>query len=195
MKKHGGINLIKKTLIIILYIIIIPIMLYDLYLIVHSFINPDITPSVFGYKTFTIISGSMEPTINIDDIIITKNINSSNDIKIDDIITFKTNNEIVTHRVIEIEKKGDNTVYTTKGDKNEVTDIVKIEYDQIEGKYFRKIPLLGKVLSILKNKVIFESIIVFLVLCFLWQNKMVKRKVERSKKRKRYENSRKEVTL
>lgn len=193
MKKHGGINLIKSTLMLILYIIIIPIMLYDLFLIVQSFINPGITPSIFGIKTFTIISGSMEPTINIDDIIITKNADKS-DIKSGDIITFKSNNEIVTHRVIDIEQSGDKLIYTTKGDKNEVTDIVKIEYNQIEGKYLGKIPLLGKALSILKNRVVFESILVFLVLSFLWQNKMVKRKIERSKKRERYENSRKEVT-
>ncbi len=194
MKKHGGINILKYTLIVLLYIIIIPIMLYDLYLIVQSFVNPGITPSIFGVKTFTIISGSMEPTINIDDIIITKKA-SSNDININDIITFKTNNEIITHRVIDIEKSGDKIVYTTKGDKNEVSDIVKIEYEQIEGKYLNKIPVLGKVLSILKNKIVFESIIVFLVLCLIWQNKIIKKKIERSKKRERYENTKKEVAI
>ena len=169
-------------------------MLYDIFLIVQSIINPGVTPNLFGYKTFTIISGSMEPTIKIDDIIVTKNIEVK-DIRVNDIITFKTNHEVVTHRVIDIEKNGKTLIYTTKGDKNEVTDIVQIEYGQIEGKYVTRIPLLGKVLSVLKNKVVFEVTMVFLALSLIWQNKMVKRKMERSRKRERYENTRKAATL
>ena len=194
MKKHGGINILKTALMLLLYIIIIPIMLYDMFLIVQSVINPGVTPNLFGYKTFTIISGSMEPTIKIDDIIVTKNTNIDN-IGINDIITFKANDEVVTHRVINIERNGSNVTYTTKGDGNEVTDIVKIDYNQIEGKYVTRIPFLGSILTILKNKVVFESTIAILLLSLIWQNKMVKRKIERSKKRERYESSRKAATF
>ena len=157
---------IGYILIKIIYIIIIPIILYDLLLIIQTVVNPDITPNILGVKTFNIVSGSMEPEISVDDIVVVRNM-PKEEINKNDIITFKIDGEVITHRIIEIEEYEGNLTYTTKGDSNEVTDIEKIEYNQIEGKYIGKIPKAGKILNFLKNKVVFAFIILILIISFL----------------------------
>ena len=101
LEKHGDLKFAVNLLIYLLYIIIIPIIIYDTFLIVQTIIKPSKTPDFFGYKTFSIVSGSMEPTLSINDIVIIKKCDI-NSIQKDDIITFKIENEIITHRVINI---------------------------------------------------------------------------------------------
>lgn len=188
--EHGELNFYKNLLIYALYIIIIPIIIYDMFLIIQTLLKPGVTPDFFGYKTFSIISGSMEPKININDIVIVKNVDK-NQIKINDIITFKTENDTVTHRVINIKLIDNELIYTTKGDSNEVTDIEKIEYNQIEGKYVGKIPKIGKLLSLLKNKYIFSLILIFLIISYMLQKKNIQKKITRKEKRQKYEEQKK----
>ena len=186
LEEQGELNFYKNVLIYLLYIIIIPIIIYDMFLIIQTLIKPGITPDFFGYKTFSIISGSMEPKIVVDDIVIVKNVDK-NQIRVNDIITFKTENEIITHRVIKIELIDNNLIYTTKGDSNEVTDIEKIEYNQIEGKYVGKIPKIGKLLTLLKNKLVFSIILILLIISYILQRKNIQKKIKRKEKRQKYE--------
>ena len=190
LDEHGEFNFYKNLLIYALYIVIIPIIIYDMFLIIQTLIKPGVTPDFFGYKTFSIISGSMEPKININDIVIVKNVDK-NQIKINDIITFKIEDETITHRVINIKQIDNKLIYTTKGDSNEVTDIEKIEYNQIEGKYVGKIPKIGKLLSILKNKYIFGLILIFLIIFYMLQRKNIQKKITRKEKRQKYEEQKK----
>ena len=186
LEKHGDIKFAINLLIYILYIIIIPIILYDIFIIIQAIINPNKTPDFFGYKSFSIVSGSMEPTININDIVIIKNA-EINDIRINDIITFKNENETITHRVIDIRVEDGNLIYTTKGDSNEVTDIEEVRFEQIEGKYVTKISKIGKIFSVLKNKFVFSLILILLIICYIIQKKTLQRKELRKEKRKKYE--------
>ncbi|MBR3133054.1 MAG: signal peptidase I [Clostridia bacterium] len=98
--------------------------------------------SVLGYNFYVILSGSMEPKININDIVIIKN---TKDIKEDDIIAFQDNGHITVHRVIEEKKDLDNNkkVYITKGDNNNTRDEAPVTESIVEGKYVGKIPLIG----------------------------------------------------
>ena len=188
IEKPTFLSFIKNLLIYLLYIIIIPIIIYDLFLIVQTIIRPGVTPDFFGIKTFSIVSGSMEPTINIDDIVIIKKVDKKELTK-DDIISFRINNEIITHRIIDKELKNGILFYITKGDNNEVPDIHNVKYSQIEGKYIGKIPKAGKILTLLKNKKIFFTIIIILILSFILQRKKIKRKIERKAKREKFEKS------
>ena len=81
---------------------------------------------VFGYSIFNVATGSMEPVISQNDIIIVK---EEKDYDINDIVTFKSDNAYVTHRVIS--KSGNSIV--TKGDANNAKD-VSIKKDDIIGK-------------------------------------------------------------
>lgn len=184
-ERQGG-KIIISVLIYILYIIIIPIIIFDMFLITQTIINPNKTPDFFGYKIFNIVTGSMEPTIKVDDIVVVKEEDKKN-IRKNDIITFKIVDEIITHRVIDIAYDNGTLIYTTKGDKNDVTDIERVQFEQIEGKYVTKITKFGKIFTVLKNKYIFSLILILLIICYLIQRKNIQKKKERKNKREEYE--------
>ncbi len=179
-------NFIKFLFIKLLYIIIIPIIIYDIILIAQSIVKPNVAPSIFGIKTFTIISSSMEPTFKIDDIIFVKKIDE-NQLQIGDIISFIQDKDIITHRIEKIEKNESGLVFITKGDANSTTDINKVKLSQIEGKYIFKISKVGKIFYILKNKVVFIIGTIILMICYIIENNKISKKIERKEKREQYE--------
>lgn len=97
-------------------------------------------PRIFGYETFAVISGSMEPNIPVGSIVYSKEC-TMDDLQVGDSITFKlSDNTIVTHRIYQIDNDG---LITTKGDANEVEDATKISIDNIIGKVGFTLPFLG----------------------------------------------------
>ncbi len=73
------------------------------------------TPELFGYQLYYIKTGSMDPTLPAGAIILSKTPADSTSLEVGDIITFKKNNSIITHRIIEV-IKGKGISYRTKGD-------------------------------------------------------------------------------
>ena len=163
MKKS---RLIKRILKIIIYILLIPIILWNLIIMVQTIKNPNETPSVYGIKTFCIISGSMEPDIQINDVVLIKEV-PQNEINKGDIITFDVKGETITHRItnIEVDENGE-LIYTTKGDANNIEDETKITFEDIEGKYIGKIPKVGKIIMALKSKTTVFIILAILILLY-----------------------------
>lgn len=181
-KKKRSINVLKIFNICIC-LIIIPIIIYNLTLIVKYIIYPKETPDFFGYKTYEIVSRSMENTINKNDVIVVKDVPKT-EIKLDDIIAFNNGEEVITHRVIDIENIDGKTFYTTKGDNNRYPDKDKITYEQIEGKYVFKINKFGYFLNILKNRYLLSILFVILVLCLVHIVMVKRRKKKREEKMK-----------
>lgn len=110
------------------------------------------TPSLFGYRVYYVATGSMEPTLNIGDVVMIKK-TPAKEIHKGDIITFKSTDDAlygkpVTHRVVEEpEVKKGIYYYQTKGDADGATLDPVVAYNFVEGKYMFKIPLLGKIYS------------------------------------------------
>jgi len=98
-----------------------------------------------GYKSFMVLSGSMEPTINIGDIVIThKQINY---FKNDTITFYGPENRVVTHRIALIKEQDGDTIIITKGDANRSIDSDTITPSKIIGKVIFIVPKLGFVVS------------------------------------------------
>ena len=184
---------IKSLLIKLLYIVIIPIILYDVILIIQSIAKPDSIPSVFGIKTFTIVSRSMEPTLEINDVVFIKKYDI-NKLQEGDIIAFIQDEDNITHRIERIEINKNEKLFITKGDSNNTTDPKRINEFQIEGKYIGKIPKIGKIFSLLKNKYVFVVVIVILIICYILERKKLNKKIERKKKREKYDKKNKTDT-
>ena len=105
------------------------------------------TPSVFGYKIYRVETPSMEPTLMVGDVILSKDISGAEDIEMGDIITFqgdsRFNNHRVTHRVYTPPYKGASgeTVVVTKGDANDVAD-GEVRLKDVQSKMVRKLAFL-----------------------------------------------------
>lgn len=119
----------------------------------------------FGIKAAVVMTGSMEPTININDFVI---LNRPKDIKVNDIVSYKDkdNKNEVLHRVVSI----NNDEIITKGDANNVTD-EPINRNQITGVYIGKIKYLGKIISLVNKPIVFATIITSLVIFMLIPSK------------------------
>ena len=181
-KKKRTITLIKIFNVVIL-LIIVPILIYNITLIIKYIQNPKETPDFLGFKTYEIVSRSMEDTINKNDIIVVKKVDK-NEINENDIISFDNGNEIITHRIVEIENINGQTLYTTKGDNNRFADDEKISFEQIEGKYVFKLSKLGYLMNFLKNRYFLIILFIILIFCFIHIINVKRRIKNREEKRK-----------
>lgn len=101
-----------------------------------------------GYRSFLVQSGSMEPAIMTGDIIVIK---SQSSYILNDVVSFNTENRIVTHRIVSKEFKPDGVQYSTKGDANRSQDFDTITLSQIIGKVVFVIPKLGFLVAFSKS--------------------------------------------
>ncbi len=143
-------EIIKKILGIVFWSVLSFIALYSTVIIVQKLLYRDRTPSFFGYKNFIVLTGSMEPTLRMGDIVIVK---ETTNIKKDDVIAFREKNSVVTHRVFEIHKENDREFYVTKGDANSDVDLGLVAKEDIEGKYCFKIPFLGLIILFIQKPI------------------------------------------
>ena len=185
-KKIAKIQRTRKIISIIAYVILVPLLVYNLSLIFQALINPDRTPSFFGIKTYVIISGSMQPKLDIGDIVVVKDTNEEN-IKENDVISFRKGQGVVTHRIIKIEDTEGKKLYITKGDNNNVEDSDKITHESIEGKVIGSIKYLGNISLILQGKM---AIIVIAIFVYIYISRSGRKNAKlkmRKQKRIKYE--------
>lgn len=114
-------------------------------------------PNYFGYTFFEVASGSMEPTLQINDVILVKI--TKDNLKKGDIIAFSLENAIITHRIIYM----DGDVLTVKGDNNNTID-KPIIVDNVIGKVIKIYPRLGVWKKVLAEPKILLLIFVTLLL-------------------------------
>lgn len=176
----------NKVVRTIVYLIIILILITNIILLVQKIQNPQKIPSIFGYKTFIITSGSMEPTISVGDVIIVKEVSQEN-IEIGDIITFSEGEYQVTHKIIDILNEDGQNVYQTKGDANNTKDKEPVKYENIEGKYIFKIGKIGTVIMKLQNPIAIAVIAIIVYFIYSIVEKKDDRKIARRKKREEFE--------
>ncbi len=114
--------------------------------LVYQKIN-DETANVFGYSLFVVQTGSMEPVINVGDVIVCKTVDPK-DVKNGDIITYQGlegtfAGKIITHVVVEDPYYEDGLwYYQTSGIYEDATNDPLIDETQLIGIYcFEVIPL------------------------------------------------------
>ena len=102
------------------------------------------TSGYFKYYAVAVATGSMEPNINVGDIVIIEQMKSGYDkLEVGDVLAFKYNGVIVVHRIIKKLYKNEEYYFYTKGDNNGVEDNYVIKPDNIVGVVNHKIDYLG----------------------------------------------------
>lgn len=127
---------------------------------------------VGGYSTFRVVTGSMEPTISTDAILLCKETKIEK-IKEGDIVCYRTKvaeiyGSIVTHRVVAVEKDDNGSIYLeTRGDANVSSDPYYVSSKDLIGKviwYSGEGSVINDMLSFLTGKMGFLLCIVFPIL-------------------------------
>lgn len=104
-------------------------------------------PSLFGFQSFAVLSGSMEPAIGTGDVVVVRKITPL-DAKIGDVVTFRSPEspgKLVTHRATSIQVTGETVTFVTKGDANTGVERWSIAASGTIGKVAYRIPKLGYV--------------------------------------------------
>lgn len=116
--------------------------------------------SLFGFRIYRVISGSMQPALQIGDVIIIKKANNYAE---KDIITYDNGLTTITHRIKSI--NGDEII--TEGDANDAPD-KPITKDRILGKYFFRISTFSVFSIMLTGKTIYliMVLVLFVILLF-----------------------------
>ena len=180
MKKNerGNISRIVKGIVIVILSIIL---ILNLYVMIQAKSNPNAVPSIFGYKPFIVLSGSMEDNIHVGDLVIVKEIDTQT-LQINDIIAFRdSENYVTTHRIVNVVNTNKGRCFETKGDANNTKDANVVCNDDIEGKYSSKIPGIGNAILFIQQPLGFAvmmlSILIICIFIYFISNRNINQKI------------------
>lgn len=165
----------KQIIRLLLDFIIVLLSIFIIFKIIGTVNNKNGYPEYFGYTYFEIVSGSMEDAIQIKDYVIVKI--DKNDLEKDDIISFKYEGVIVTHRIIDI----NNDEILTKGDNNNIEDH-PITYEDVIGKVVYIDKKIGRLLDKVSNPKIFLIILSSVLVLEIIFGKEVKKREEKKER-------------
>lgn len=112
-----------------------------------------IGPLVLPYKTLTVYSGSMEPTIHTGSVLVDLPI-AAKEVRVGDIITFQSpadSTKLITHRVVQVESGTGGISFITKGDANSASDSWRVPASGNGYKFWFSIPGIGFLLAWLQS--------------------------------------------
>lgn len=105
----------------------------------------------FGWRVDAVFSGSMEPELKVGSVVVTRPVEVG-EIKVGDIITFYSplDERPTSHRVVAVEE-GSAFHFRTDGDANEDADPFIVPAQNVVGKVWFHLPLLGYVSQFVKT--------------------------------------------
>jgi signal peptidase len=119
--------------------------------------NKSTQKSIFGYRYYTVLTPSMEPTYSVGDVVIVK-LAGADQIEQGDVITFNPSSgsdAYLTHRVTEklTDYEGSGvTCFKTKGDANDTEDSFLIDSSRVVGTVAFSIPAIGYIIRFVQLK-------------------------------------------
>jgi signal peptidase len=107
-------------------------------------------PVAFGGRSFSVMSGSMEPTVSTGDLVVAMPIGPEA-ARSGDIVTFtdpQRKERLLTHRVASSVRRGDSYSFVTKGDANKTVERWSVAADGRIGRVVFRIPKLGYLMTL-----------------------------------------------
>ena len=195
-------TVISWTFFILLIIVGVLLLYYYLSINLYSAKGDKYEPK---FSIYTIVSQSMEPTISVYDVIVNTKINSIEDVKVNDVVTFistwqVTQGMTITHRVVGTKILDDGSkCLITRGDNNTQEDQSCVKEENIIGITKAVIPGLGKIQFFLSSKLGWIVVIILPALYIIIKDllkvlKIVKKEeLEEKKKEDNKPNSKKNI--
>ena len=133
-----------KVLSTIITVLLVLVILFNVANLVLRQTSNELQPTIFGYSSAIIISGSMAPTINVNDLVIYKEKESYG---VGDVVIYANfgGKSLTTHRIVGEAEDG----FITRGDANNTEDMYHIRNEDIYGAVWCVIPYVGVVSEIM----------------------------------------------
>jgi signal peptidase len=151
-----------------------------------SLLGVSALPNVLGYKTYVVLSGSMEPAIHTGSVLVALPV-APETLRVNDVIVYNRSDvsESITHRIIQVNSDvPGKPTFVTRGDANPAPDAWTVQYNgSTAGKIVFAVPYMGYAYSAVaspQGRAIF-LVIPVLVLSLMWLAQIWRRdrKVER----------------
>lgn len=109
-------------------------------------------PSVFGYRVYMVLSGSMSPAFDTGSMVFVRPADPVT-IEVGDVITFSGSSEdlLTTHRVVNIDDE-DGLKFITRGDANNVDDPNPVPVENVVGRVHGSLPYLGYMMGFARTR-------------------------------------------
>lgn len=107
---------------------------------------------VFPIYPSVVVTGSMEPMIVPGDVILVHKIKDIDSVKTGEVIQFKRDGVLVSHRVIDIKEIDKVKSYYTKGDNNSGPDTEWVSARDVKGRVIQVVPKIGWPTMLIKSK-------------------------------------------
>ena len=145
-QKKSTLSRVLDVIGLIICIIALPVVIINMSMMIKAWVNPNVPPSFMGHIPLFVESGSMAPTINVEDLLVVKVPDDASPLEEGTIVSYMTGDVVVTHRIVGVEytESGD-VMYVTKGDANNTVDNVRVSSSQIVGVYVNHFDGLGTV--------------------------------------------------
>lgn len=127
---------ISRILSTIVTIILALVLAGNIYIIAAKKITGKAQPTFLGWASAVVISGSMEPEIHVNDMVVFR---AQTEYSVGDIIVFQNGDSLITHRIVEVLPEG----FRTKGDYNNSADPWVVSEQSVVGKVVLVIPAIG----------------------------------------------------
>jgi signal peptidase I len=104
-----------------------------------------VAPSLFGGRSLTVLSGSMEPALGVGDVIVNSRVAPA-EVRVGDIVTFSDpegTGKLITHRVRQVRISGGTAHLVTKGDNTNAVERWDMPAGGSLGRVELRVPLLG----------------------------------------------------
>jgi signal peptidase len=166
---------LKKIIFIILDVLSVVIIVCAVGVLLTVLLTrSDKAPSIMGYSVFRVMTGSMEPTIPVNSLIVTHETDPA-ELEPGDIITFYSGDPLLdgavnTHRIVSVSQVGEKYTFVTRGDANNVDDSYQTEQSDVIGQVVFVSCFLGALVRLLSNPLIFIPIILLPLVMMLVRN-------------------------
>lgn len=160
----------------ILTSVLIVIILTNVYTLIARKMTGTQNVTVFGFASAVVLTGSMQGTIEPNDMIITQ---SQKVYRVGDIVMYEGASSTVTHRIIEVTADG----YLTKGDANNTDDQMPIPKEKVIGKVIIIIPKVGSAISFFNTPLGMLILVIALFLIIELPTWMKQKMLERRKRK------------
>ena len=114
-------------------------------------------PMPFGWGASVILSGSMEPTLSVNDLVFVR---ATGDYEVGDVVVYQSGSSRVIHRIARILEDGS---VITKGDANNTED-EPVPAEDVKGEMVGKVPLIGAAVRFLQTPIGIIIVIAVLIL-------------------------------
>lgn len=115
-------------------------------------------PMPFGYGVAVVLSGSMEPELSVDDLVVIK---EGEEFEVGDVVVYQRGSSLVIHRIMEFK---DAETVITQGDANNAPD-EPVPLTAIKGELLWAVPYVGAVTRVVQNPLGVICILALALLC------------------------------